>query len=269
MTHLVSELEKFVAIRTVAGDEASNNKGINFIINFLEEIGFTCEIEGDSPHFQPVIVAKYSNGVPGKKVVLYSHYDVEIIRKPDQWETPPFEIVRKDNRLYGRGTADNKAILLARMLAIKEMVLRGAELPNILWIIQGEEEVAGNTPFEVIPRHFEEFGAKLYVEETGYQKHGKRILFYLPDSPKKPSFLKDLNHAVFGGKAHFEFRAMSKFTTCPFLSNIPSGGHYIGFGPNDTFANIHRPNESMDQKLLENHIPTFQKFMEWVTLTDL
>lgn len=41
--------------------------------------------------------------------------------KAGKWNTPPFELVEKDGRVYCRGIADNKGILLTRLLAIKEM----------------------------------------------------------------------------------------------------------------------------------------------------
>ena len=73
----------------------------------------------------------------------------------------------------------------------------GKEVPNILWIIQGEEEVGGETPFAVLPKYIPEFGARIYVEETGVQKNdGTPVIFHLPKSEATPFFLDGLNKAI-------------------------------------------------------------------------
>lgn len=261
---ITEKLKDFIAIKTIASDTEANQAGIDFVQQILKPIGFNIVVEGDSPFHQPVIVAKYSNLNSDKKVVLYGHYDVEKIKNWEKWNTPPFELVEKDGRYYCRGIADNKGILLTRMLAIKEMYENGEQLPNILWIIQGEEEVGGQTPFEVIPEHFLSFGAKIYLEETGIYKNGKPIIFHLPKSDGKPNFLNELNEAIYEGEASFENRNLNKFSKCPFLHNIPEGCYYIGFGPNDALSNIHKDNESLNIQNLEKHNGIFKKFIHWV-----
>ena len=132
-------LKDFIAIPTIANDRNANQSGIDFVQNILEPLGFEFKTEGESPFHQPVIVSKYTNVKSDKKVVLYGHYDVEKIKGWEKWNSPPFELVEKDGRFYCRGIADNKGILLTRLLAIKEMFEADEEIPNILWIIQGEE----------------------------------------------------------------------------------------------------------------------------------
>ena len=258
------QLKKFIAIQTIANDKIANQSGIDFVIDILKPLGFKITTEGDSPFHQPVIVAKYNNPNSDKKVVLYGHYDVEKIKDWEKWDTPPFELIERESRYYCRGIADNKGILLTRILAIKEMIEKGKPLPNILWIIQGEEEVGGQTPFDVIPKHFTDFGAKLYLEETGIHKKGNPVIFYLPKTENKPDFLVSLNETIYSSKATFENRNLNKFSKCPFLHNIPEDGYYIGFGPNDEVCNIHKDNESLDIKKLEEHKEVFKKFINWV-----
>lgn len=74
------KLKDFIAIPTIANDKEANQLGIEFVRNILEPLGFEFKTEGGSPYHQPVIVAKYTNVKSDKKVVLYSHYDVEKIK---------------------------------------------------------------------------------------------------------------------------------------------------------------------------------------------
>lgn len=267
---ITNTLKKFIGIPTIANDKEANQSGIDFIRNILKPLGFEFILEGKSPFHQPVIVAKYTNIKTDKKVVLYGHYDVEKIKGWEKWNTPPFQLVEKDGRYYCRGIADNKGILLTRLLAIKEMFETDEVIPNILWIIQGEEEVGGQTPFEVIPKHFTDFDSKIYLEETGVHKNdGTPVIFHLPKTEIKPTFLNSLNNAIYLGKAIFENRNLNKFSKCPFLHNIPKNGYYIGFGPNDGLCNIHKDNESLDKQKLEQHKDVFKKFIRWVNVTNI
>lgn len=263
-------IKDFIAIPTIANNIIANQLGIKFVQNILKPLGFEFKIEGKSPYHQPVIVAKYTNDKTDKKVVLYGHYDVEIIKEHENWDTPPFELVEKNGRIYCRGIADNKGVLFMRLLAIKEMFKANEEIPNILWIIQGEEEIGGQTPFDVIPKHFADFGSKIYLEETGVHKSDKTpVIFYLPKTETQPIFLDSLNKAIYSGKAIFENRNLNKFSKCPFLQNIPENGYYIGFGPNDGLCNIHKENESLDKQIMEEHKDVFKSFIRWVNITSI
>lgn len=266
----IEQLKEFIAIPTIATDKEANQSGIDFVKNILKPLGFEFSTEGESPYHQPVIVAKYTNPRSDKKVVLYGHYDVEKIKEWEKWNTPPFELAENNGRFYCRGIADNKGILLTRLFAIKEMLEAGEEIPNILWIIQGEEEVGGQTPFEVIPKHFSNFGSKIYLEETGVHKNDRTpVIFHLPKTESQPDFLDSLNDAIYSGKAIFENRNLNKFSKCPFLHNIPADGFYIGFGPNDGLCNIHKDNESLDKQNLELHSEVFKNFIRWINTTTI
>lgn len=266
---MINTLKQFIAIKTIAYDEKSNIQGIELVSNLLKSIGFSISIEGDSPYKQPVVIAKYTNKESTKKVTLYSHYDVEKIHREAKWNTDPFDLIEDEGRFYARGIADNKGILLSRIFSLIELKKSMEELPNILWIIQGEEEVAGKTPFEVIPKYVQEFNSKIYVEETGVYKDGVPVIFHLPETNKRPQFIEDMNSAIYDGKAVYANRHLNKFTTCPFLTNIPKDACYVGFGPNDSSSNIHRANESLSVENLLNHNDVFKKFIKWVSKTEL
>ena len=112
------QLKEFIAIPTIANNKEANQLGIEFVVQILKSLGFNSTIEGKSPYHQPVIVAQYVNVHSDKKVVLYGHYDVEKIKEWEKWDTNPFELTQKEGRYYGRGIADNKGILLTRLLAV-------------------------------------------------------------------------------------------------------------------------------------------------------
>ncbi len=256
-------LEKLISYPSVATDEKGNKQALGLLKDQLESIGFEVVIEyKDNETFQPVIIAKLETESV-KKVVLYNHYDVEKIESLDNWDSPPFKLTKKEGRLFARGIADNKASLLARLFTIKIMLENEAHLPNILWLIQGEEEVISDLADKVFPQYIQDFGADIYLEETGYNRNGKPILFY-QNLKSDTKLIDNLNEHLFEGKAKIEKRHMTKFSKCPFISNIPQQSIYIGFGANDYSANIHKENESIDIFLLEDNMQVFKKFINWV-----
>ena len=146
---MIELIQRFIEIPSVANLEKENKEAMDYLESRLKEIGFSIDRKGNSPTKQPVMVANYVNEKSENKIVLYNHYDVEKINREEKWNTDPFKLEEIEGRLYGRGIADNKGVLLTRVLAIKTLIDNGDEIPNILWIIQGEEEVAGPTKTEI------------------------------------------------------------------------------------------------------------------------
>jgi acetylornithine deacetylase/succinyl-diaminopimelate desuccinylase-like protein len=264
MDSFYDELGSFISMRSVAGDKQGNNLAVKFVVDKLFSIGFQVSVEGESEHHQPCVIAKLSQGYKreNKGIVLYNHYDVEP-SNCDAWESYPFKLSERNNRLYARGIADNKAVLLARLEAIENLLKRKERIPDILWLIQGEEEAGSKTAHQVFPKYMNASKADLFLEETGYYRDGRPHVFSKPKKDEHKTLVEYLNTYLFSGEAKIENRYMRKFQKCPFRSNIPSYGCYLAFGPNDYEANIHKENESISKVMLMNYIQHFEQFLVW------
>lgn len=95
----------------------------------------------------PVVIAEIP-GPPGSPTVLmYTHYDVVPAGDETLWLSPPFAPVERDGAIYGRGTADSKANLVAMIGAVRAW---GGQPPVTLrLVIEGQEEVG--SPFDFLP----------------------------------------------------------------------------------------------------------------------
>jgi acetylornithine deacetylase/succinyl-diaminopimelate desuccinylase-like protein len=74
-------------------------------------------------------------------VLIYGHYDVQPAEPLELWNSPPFEPVVRDEKIWGRGADDDKGQLFMHVKAFEYLVKNGALPCNVKFMIEGEEEV--------------------------------------------------------------------------------------------------------------------------------
>ena len=120
---------------------------------------FTDRVETLEAGGMPALYAEVSGG-GRRKLLLYEHYDVQPVDPIDLWSTPPFEPAERDGRIFGRGVADDKADVMARIHALETLKQLGDVPVTLRFLIEGEEEIGSKT-FERIAR---EHAAKLRAD---------------------------------------------------------------------------------------------------------
>jgi acetylornithine deacetylase/succinyl-diaminopimelate desuccinylase-like protein len=146
------ELEDFLRIPSISSQPEHADdvrRAAGHLAEQYERIGLqNVEVIDTAGH--PVVYADWLKA-PGKPtVLLYGHYDVQPVDPLDLWQSPPFEPIRKDGQLLGRGSSDDKGQIALHWQAIHAWLSTTGELPlNIKVIAEGEEEIASI--------HFEEF----------------------------------------------------------------------------------------------------------------
>ncbi|HIP22751.1 MAG TPA: acetylornithine deacetylase [Rhodobacteraceae bacterium] len=112
MEHLANTqdlLAQLIAFPTISTD--SNLAMINFLAEKLETAGAKVDVLLDASGKKANLFATLGPEVDGG-IVLSGHSDVVPVADQN-WRTEPFEMVKQNGRLYGRGTCDMKGFIAA------------------------------------------------------------------------------------------------------------------------------------------------------------
>lgn len=124
-----------------------DKKIINFIKDYLEELGFKCNIlcyEGDDSYKVNNLHAVFNP--KNSKNIFYFAGHTDIVNEGDKnsWQFDPFAGQIKDGKLYGRGACDMKCAIACFMTAVKEFLQENKEPDfGIGFLITNDEESDG------------------------------------------------------------------------------------------------------------------------------
>lgn len=149
---------------------SAHNIGISEVAALLVEIlkGLGMDAEAVPTANHPMVLGKRFVSPDLPTVMLYGHYDVQPPDPLELWVSPPFEPTIRDGRIYARGIGDNKGQHFAQLLAIESHLAVHGELPcNIIFLLEGEEEIGSPQIAEFVSRHADRLKADLVVTSDG------------------------------------------------------------------------------------------------------
>jgi acetylornithine deacetylase/succinyl-diaminopimelate desuccinylase-like protein len=171
----VRDLTRRVAIRTESQDPASGPALRAYLadelVPGLAALGFTSALH-DNPvqPFGPLLVAVRHEGDALPTVLMYGHGDV--IRGQDKSWTHgqgPWVAVAEGDRLYGRGTADNKGQHSINLAALAQVIaVRDGRLGfNVKWLVETGEETGSPGLAAFCAAHRGELAADVLIASDG------------------------------------------------------------------------------------------------------
>ena len=172
-SRFVDELSDFISIPSVsASDEHFNDvvKAGEWVVSRLNTAGLT-NARMMSTETHPVVYADWMHAGEDKPTILvYGHFDVQPADPLELWDSPPFEPVIKDEKIYGRGASDDKGNMLAPILAAEALLSSTGKLPvNIKFFFEGQEEIGSPTLAPFIKEHANLLKADMIFSSDGGQ----------------------------------------------------------------------------------------------------
>lgn len=110
---------------------------------------------------QPAVIARFPAPEGAPTVCLYAHHDVQPTGDRALWTSDPFQVTRRDGRLYGRGVVDDKAGIAVHLAALR--AFDGKPPVGVTLFVEGEEEVGSPTLEAIMTEHADLLAADVYV----------------------------------------------------------------------------------------------------------
>ena len=158
-----ADLEDLVRIQSVWADPARHDevrRSADAVANLLSGAGFG-DVRIVSEGGAPAVIARHPAPPGAPTVLLYAHHDVQPEGDPAQWASPPFEPTERDGRLYGRGTADDKAGIATHLAAFRA---HGGNPPvGVTVFVEGEEESGSPSLGALLDAHRDLLAADVIV----------------------------------------------------------------------------------------------------------
>lgn len=158
---VINTLKEYLSFPSVSTDSAYKegmNGAANYMKGVLEGLGFQASLVETPLH--PVLYARREGPKEWPHVVLYGHYDVQPADPLHLWKTEPFVPTIAGERIYARGSADNKGPFLAAIAGLAQVLEENPDYPvRISVILEGEEEIGSPNLPQFIRDHREQLDA--------------------------------------------------------------------------------------------------------------
>jgi acetylornithine deacetylase/succinyl-diaminopimelate desuccinylase-like protein len=179
-THLsesIEELKQLVAQPSVGAQNLGIQECAQLVGTMLRKRGFQTDVVPTGG--APVVFAE-CKGSSERTLLFYCHYDVQPPEPLELWETPPFEPSLREGKLFGRGVADDKGHLVARLFALDALLAELGKLPcTVKFIIEGEEETSSRHLHEFVNQNKDRLKADACIWEFGGVDHEEIPVQYL------------------------------------------------------------------------------------------
>jgi acetylornithine deacetylase/succinyl-diaminopimelate desuccinylase-like protein len=170
----------FLRQKSISATGEGIRETAQIVKDFIAEIGGETQYCGEEDF--PIVYGKVDGGSP-KTLIIYGMYDVQPVDE-HKWTSPPFgaEIKNLPNLgpcVIARGAVNSKGALAGLFNALRSIVKLDRLPLNIIFTIEGEEEI-GSPHFEAfIQKHRDELKGVGAVDFDFYEESNKEVSLHL------------------------------------------------------------------------------------------
>ncbi len=170
LNELISELQTLIRQPSVSAKNEGIEECAKLVAKILKKSGIHSEILRTKKGVAPVVFGEVkSKKNPGKTLLFYNHYDVQPAEPFDLWDDAPFGGKIKGNKIFGRGSSDDKGELITRIKAVEAFLKTEGDVPcNIKFLIEGEEETGSANIDNYLKKYQKKFSCDGVIWEFGY-----------------------------------------------------------------------------------------------------
>lgn len=178
----LQELFEFLSIPSISS-LSEHKQDVERAAQWLKQQLEQLKIENvsiDETEGHPVVYGEWLHAEGKPTVLFYGHYDVQPVDPLNLWESEPFKPEIRQNKLYARGSSDDKGQVFMQLKAIEALFAILGTLPvNVKFLYEGEEEIGSAHLPAYIEKNKEKLAADfVLISDTSMYAPGKPAICY-------------------------------------------------------------------------------------------
>ena len=170
MKGLISDLQTLIRQPSVSAKNEGLEECARLVAKIMRKSGIRSELLYLGKGVPPVVYGEVkSKQNPKKTLLFYNHYDVQPAEPFDLWKDKPFSGKIIGNKIFGRGSADDKGELITRIKAVESYLKAEGDVPcNVKFLVEGEEEIGSMHVEKYLKKFKKKFSCDGVIWEFGY-----------------------------------------------------------------------------------------------------
>jgi acetylornithine deacetylase/succinyl-diaminopimelate desuccinylase-like protein len=198
---ILREFHDLLAIPNLASDSVNIRRNAQVVVSMLQRRGVTTQLLESPSGGPPAVYGELRTAGATRTIVLYAHYDGQPV-EPSRWATPPWEPTLRDGplerggnvvplpsaagatqpewRIYARSASDDKAPILAMLVALDALRAAGrSPSVNLKFYFDGEEEAGNGHTSALLRRHAPLLASDSWIFADGpvHQSRRQQVVF--------------------------------------------------------------------------------------------
>ena len=169
-SRLISQLQTLVRQPSVSAKNEGIEECAKLVVKIMKKNGIHSQILRLQKGIAPIVYGEIkSKKNPKKTILFYNHYDVQPVEPFELWDDDPFSGKIKGNKIFGRGSSDDKGELITRIKAVEAYLKTTGDVPcNVKFVIEGEEETGSANIEKYLKKFKKKFACDGVIWEFGY-----------------------------------------------------------------------------------------------------
>ena len=174
MKQFLLNLQSLVRIPSVSAKNEGLLEAANLVTKIMRKAGISTELlnlDGREEFIAPIVYGevKSKSNPNGKTLLFYNHYDVQPVEPVSRWERHPFSGQIVGDKIFGRGSSDDKGELMVRIKAVESIINWSGDVPcNLKFVVEGGEEIGSPHLKKYLQRFAHKLKCDGIVWEFGY-----------------------------------------------------------------------------------------------------